>query len=112
MKKLFGGGLKFKKSLPIGIAVVVSVLLFAALRQPTAAIGGQERVAYYGNWDIYGNDYTLKKVHDTGAADRLTTLVYSFENIHPTTLKCFQDVHGVDTNEANPNGGDGGADAW
>ncbi|HUS26082.1 MAG TPA: glycosyl hydrolase family 18 protein [Nevskiaceae bacterium] len=94
------------------LAVLLGTLLLNIVRQPAQALGGQQRIAYYGNWDIYGNDYTLKKVHDTGAADRLTTLVYSFENISPTNFQCFQDVHPVDTNEGNPNGGDGGADAW
>jgi RHS repeat-associated protein len=91
---------------------MASVLALNLAGGPVQAAVGSERIAYYGNWDIYGNDYTLKKVNDTGAARKLTTLVYSFENINPTTLQCFQDVHAVDTNEANPNGGDGGADAW
>lgn len=92
--------------------VLTGVLLLHFTGAPVRAAGGQQRIAYYGSWDIYGDDYTLRKVHDTGAASRLTTLVYSFENISPTTLRCFQDVHAVDTNESNPNAGDGGADAW
>ena len=76
------------------------------------AIGGQQRIAYYGNWDIYGNNYFIKDIERSGAASQLTTLVYSFENIHPTTLKCFQDIVAADTNDANPNAGDGSADAW
>lgn len=76
------------------------------------AIGGQQRIAYYGNWDIYGNNYFIKDIEKSGAASQLTTLVYSFENIHPSTLKCFQDIVAADTNDANPNAGDGSADAW
>ncbi len=106
----------YVKPLPlIGLVVLASVLLFNAFNQPAQALGGQEKIAYYGNWDIYGNNYSLKNVDASGAANRLTTLVYSFENINPTTLQCFQDVHAVDnsaTSESNPNAGDGGADSW
>jgi RHS repeat-associated protein len=105
------------KKLISGLSVTMAVVLAGVLALnlaggPVQAAAGGERVAYYGSWDIYGNDYTLKKVNDTGAARKLTTLVYSFENINPTTLQCFQDTHAVDTDESNPNGGDGGADSW
>ncbi len=106
----------YVKPLPlIGLVIIASVMLFNTFNQPAQALGGQEKIAYYGNWDIYGNGYSLKNVESSGAANRLTTLVYSFENINPTTLKCFQDVHAVDnsaTSETNPNAGDGGADSW
>ncbi len=59
----------------LSVAGVLSVLLFNLLSSPAQALGGQEKIAYYGNWDIYGNGYTLKKVNDSGAAARLTTLV-------------------------------------
>ncbi len=97
----------------VAVAIVLtSVLVLHFVGGPVKAAGGQQRIAYYGSWDIYGDDYTLSKVNETNAASYLTTLVYSFENISPTTLQCFQDVHAVDVDENNPNGGDGGADAW
>lgn len=107
---------KMVKGFPLAVALLMAVLTSVLVLNPQArALGGTERIAYYGNWDIYGNDYSLKKVNDSGAAGRLTTLVYSFENISPTTLKCFQDISPVDespTTESNPSAGDGGADAW
>jgi RHS repeat-associated protein len=99
----------------MAIAAVIGIAVLVLGGQPARAIGGQERVAYYGNWDMYGNSYFLKDVDTTGAASRLTTLIYSFENISPTTLKCFQGIHATDTGpngESNPNAGDGGSDAW
>ena len=80
-------------SLPIVSAfVILGTLIFSVFMHTAQAIGGQERIAYYGNWDIYGNGYYLKNVDTTGAASRLTTLVYSFENINPTSLQCFQTI--------------------
>lgn len=104
---------KIRRSIATGAPVLVVALLIAALTftmfgRPAQAIGGQERLAYYGNWDIYANNYFLKDVDRTGAAKQLTTLVYSFENIDPTTLQCFQTTHAVDVSESNPDGGTGG----
>ena len=59
-----------------------------------------------------GNGYTLKKVNDTGAANQLTTLVYSFENIDPVNFTCFQTQAPVQVDEGNPNAGDGAGDAY
>jgi chitinase len=70
----------------------MAALLITIIRQPVLAVSGQQRIAYYGNWDIYGNNYFVKDIERSGAASQLTTLVYSFENINPTTLKCFQDI--------------------
>lgn len=47
-------------------------LVFVACFPHVEAVGGQQRIAYYGNWDIYSNDYTLKKVNGSGAASQLT----------------------------------------
>jgi RHS repeat-associated protein len=104
---------KLVSGLSIATAFVMAgVLALNILGGPVHAVGGQQRIAYYGNWDIYGNNYFIKDVEKSGAASQLTTLVYSFENIHPTTLKCFQDIVAADTNDSNPNAGDGSSDAW
>ena len=103
---------KLAVTIPTIVSIMLSTLFGFHALQPAQASGSLERVAYYGNWDLYANDYTLKKVHDTGAADQLTTLVYSFENIHPTTLECFQAVSPVTNDDTNPKAGDGAADAY
>lgn len=100
---------------PVMAVIILSVFILSLFNQPTHALGGQEKIAYYGNWDIYGNNVSIKSIDDSGAVNRLTTLVYSFENINPSSLQCFQDVVPVDnsaTSESNPAAGDGGADAW
>jgi RHS repeat-associated protein len=92
--------------------LLFGAVLFVVLGRPANAASGNEVVAYYGNWDIYQHNYFLKDVDQRGAAKNITKLIYSFENINPTTLQCFQATHPVDMNESNPNAGDGGGDAW
>jgi len=77
-----------------------------------ATVAPIEEVAYYGNWDIYGSHYYLKNVASSGAAAKLTTLMYGFENIDPVNLTCFQTVKSAGTLESDPNAGDGAGDAW
>ncbi|HET8574614.1 MAG TPA: glycosyl hydrolase family 18 protein [Candidatus Paceibacterota bacterium] len=85
-----------------------SLFVFAS----PAFASGEQRIAYYGNWDLYQNEYYLKDLDTSGEASHLTALVYSFENIDPNTLKCFQTVAPTDMDESDPNAGDGAGDAW
>ncbi len=103
---------KITRFFSLVVAAVIGLVLFASIHQPVAAVGGSQRVAYYGNWDIYANGLFLRNLDRNGSISNLTTLVYSFENINPDTLKCFQVSKEVDTSDGNPNGGDGGGDAW
>lgn len=42
-------------------------------------------LAYYARWNVVGgpNDFYLKDVHESGAADDLTHLAYAFANVSP-----------------------------
>ncbi|MGW1228719.1 glycosyl hydrolase family 18 protein [Streptomyces sp. NPDC001515] len=69
--------------------------------------------AYFDQWGIYENAYYPKHIGTSGAAAGLDVVTYAFENIHPTTLKCFETIKASDAgNEDNPNAGDGAGDAY
>ncbi|WP_069801778.1 glycosyl hydrolase family 18 protein [Thermogemmatispora onikobensis] len=72
-----------------------------------------QKIAYFDQWSIYGNAYYPSTVDTSGAASRLTTIIYAFENIDPTNLTCFEAIKASDSsNESNPNAGDGAGDAF
>jgi chitinase len=66
------------------IAVVVALLLTAGCRgtapEPTAPAAARV-VGYFTDWGIYARDYQVRDVATSGAADRLTHLVYAFGKI-------------------------------
>ncbi|MFJ7911121.1 glycosyl hydrolase family 18 protein [Kitasatospora sp. NPDC096204] len=76
------------------------------------ATSGGIKVAYYDQWSVYANAYYPKTIQDTGVAGKLDYLIYDFANIHPTDLGCFEATKAADTNDNNPNAGDGAADAF
>ncbi|PYC77304.1 glycoside hydrolase [Streptomyces tateyamensis] len=76
------------------------------------ATSGGLKVAYFDQWGVYANGYYPKTVQDTGVAGKLDYLIYDFANINPTSLKCFEATKAADTNDANPNAGDGAGDAF
>lgn len=77
-----------------------------------AAPTGAVKSAYFAQWGIYGNAYYPSSLARTGAASGLNTVTYAFENIDPTNLSCFETVKAADTNDADPNAGDGAGDAF
>ncbi|MFE9423557.1 glycosyl hydrolase family 18 protein [Kitasatospora sp. NPDC006697] len=77
-----------------------------------AATSGGIKVAYFDQWSIYANAYYPKNIDTSGVAGNLDYLIYDFENINPTTLQCFEATKAADTNDANPNAGDGAGDAF
>jgi|GEM_PF-676895 len=76
-----------------------------------APVPGQ-RIAYYNSWSVYGNAFYPKALDTKGIAGRLTSLIYSFENIDPVNLTCFAANQPVGTDPNNPNNYDGGSDAY
>jgi chitinase len=60
---------------------------------------GYLKVGYFTQWGIYGRAYPVKKLHDSGAAARLTHLNYAFGNVSPDG-RCYVD------------GGPGEGDPW
>ncbi|TYB45651.1 chitinase [Actinomadura chibensis] len=73
---------------------------------------GYAKVGYFVQWGIYGRQYFVKNLVDTGAAARLTHINYAFANIDPTNLTCLQGVtKGTTSNPQDPSQGDGAGDA-
>jgi chitinase len=63
-------------------------------------------------WGIYGRQYFVKNLETSGAATKLTHLLYAFENIDPVNLTCLSGVtKGTTANPQDPNQGDGAGDA-
>ncbi len=78
-----------------------------------AATSGGVKIAYYDQWSVYGNAFYPKNLDTEGIAGKLDVLNYSFENIDPTNLTCFEATKASDaTNEQDPNAGDGAGDAF
>ncbi|GAB6938209.1 glycosyl hydrolase family 18 protein [Isoptericola variabilis] len=74
-----------------------------------SAINGYRNVGYFTQWGVYGRGFQVKDLVDSGAAEQLTHLNYSFGNIHHQTLTCFEANKAQGT---GPNGSDGAGDAW
>ncbi|GGS50174.1 glycosyl hydrolase family 18 protein [Actinokineospora fastidiosa] len=75
-------------------------------------VDGYARVAYFVQWGIYGRQYFVKNLHTSGAAAKLTHLLYAFQNIDPVNLTCLSGVtKGTTSNPQDPNQGDGAGDA-
>jgi chitinase len=69
--------------------------------------------AYFDQWGIYGNSYYPSNLANSGAASKLTTIDYAFENISDAApYQCFESIQAADTNESDPNAGNGAGDAF
>ncbi|MFE2127543.1 glycosyl hydrolase family 18 protein [Streptomyces amritsarensis] len=75
-----------------------------------AAAGGV-RIAYYDQWSVYGNAFYPKHLDTRGIASKLDIINYSFGNIHPTELTCFE-ANKAAGDDNNPNAGDGAGDSY
>ncbi|NUT02716.1 MAG: glycoside hydrolase family 18 protein [Hamadaea sp.] len=64
-----------------------------------AAAGSYVKVGYFTQWGIYKRNFTVKNVHTSGMADKLTHINYAFANVGADG-RCFE------ANEA------GVGDAW
>ena len=85
----------------------------AAAHQAAAVSSGGISVAYYDQWSIYANNFTLKDLVSSGEISHINYLIYDFENINPTTLQCFEAEKATDPDPAgenDPNAGDGAGD--
>jgi chitinase len=107
------------------MAVSVSALLAAAgvlaaapgqaaqAKVAPAVSAGGISVAYFDQWSIYGNNFTVKDLVASGEINHISYLIYDFENINPTTHQCFEAEKGVDPDpagETDPSAGDGAGD--
>ena len=71
-------------------------------------VGGKQVGTYFAEWSIYGRQFYLKNVQDSGAAAKLTFLNYSFANVYNRGGKYVCDAS---VNKAETGNQDGG-DAW
>ena len=76
-----------------------------------AASTGGVKIAYYDQWSVYGNAFYPKHLDTRGIAGKLDVLNYSFGNIHPTDLTCFE-ANKAAGDDNNPNAGDGAGDSY
>jgi chitinase len=75
-------------------------------------VSGYAKVGYFVQWGIYGRQYFVRNLQTSGAAGKLTHLLYAFENIDPANLTCLSGVtRGTTGNPEDPNQGDGAGDA-
>ena len=69
--------------------------------------------AYFDQWGVYGNSYYPSNLANSGAASELTNIDYAFENISDAApYQCFESIQAADTNEDDPNAGNGAGDAF
>ncbi|MFJ6213301.1 glycosyl hydrolase family 18 protein [Streptomyces sp. NPDC092296] len=74
--------------------------------------GRHAEVGYFVQWGIYGRQYFVKNLQDSGAAAKLDIVNYAFENIDPTNLTCMNGVTRATTADPeDPNQGTGAGDA-
>lgn len=73
---------------------------------------GNKVVGYFVEWGVYGRNYHVKNIETSGAADRLTHLVYAFGNV--TGGKCAIGDSYADYDKAYTaaDSVDGVADTW
>lgn len=77
----------------------------------TTASSGGVKIAYYDQWSVYGNAFYPKHLDTRGIAGKLDVINYSFGNIHPTDLTCFE-ANKAAGDDNNPNAGDGAGDSY
>ncbi|MCX4823312.1 glycosyl hydrolase family 18 protein [Streptomyces sp. NBC_01142] len=102
-------------------ALAAGVLAGVAASGPAGAVGddirtaaastGGVKIAYYDQWSVYGNAFYPKHLDTRGIAGKLDVINYSFGNIHPTELTCFE-ANKAAGDDNNPNAGDGAGDAY
>ena len=74
------------RKLSRSLMMLVSLLtIFAMAAVPTAAAPetDKEIVGYFIEWGIYGRNYRVKNIVESGSADKLTVINYAFANAAP-----------------------------
>ncbi|GLU46328.1 glycoside hydrolase family 18 protein [Nocardiopsis ansamitocini] len=71
-----------RKALPVLVlcALLASVFVVATGRLPLPE-PGQQRIAYFADWNTANRGYTIKDVADSGAAARLNRLMWAFGDV-------------------------------
>ena len=74
------------RNLSLRLTMLVSLLtIFAMAAAPMAAAPqtDKEIVGYFIEWGIYGRNYLVKNIAESGSADKLTVINYAFANAAP-----------------------------
>jgi chitinase len=67
----------------------LGLLIAAAVGAPAVSLAHsrhhreKEMVGYFVEWGIYGRNYRVKNIVDSGSADKLTVINYAFSNVVP-----------------------------
>lgn len=96
----------------LGISGVAFCSVQAGSEEPAttpARINGYRSVGYFPQWGVYGRQFPMKALQDSGAVGNLSHLNYAFGNIHHETLTCFEANR---AQGSGPDGSDGASDAW
>jgi chitinase len=71
------------------LAGIVTPAAAAGSTQEFAAASSYVKVGYFTQWGIYRRNFTVKNVHTSGMADKLTHINYAFANVGADG-KCFE----------------------
>jgi chitinase len=72
-----------------------------------------EKSAYCDQRGIYGNSYYPSNLANSGAAGKLTTIDYAFDNISAAApYQCFESIQAADTDDSDPNAGNGAGNGF
>ncbi|MCJ0872177.1 glycosyl hydrolase family 18 protein [Streptomyces sp. AP-93] len=93
------------------LAAFAGLTTASAAEAGTTASAGNVKIAYYDQWSVYGNAFYPKHLDTRGIASKLDVINYSFGNIHPTNLTCFE-ANKAAGDDNNPNAGDGAGDSY
>ena len=97
---------------PVTTPVTTPPVTTPPVTTPPPPPGGSKVVGYFVEWGVYGRNFHVKNVQTSGAADRLTNLVYAFGNV--TNGRCaIGDAYAdYDKAYAAADSVDGVADTW
>ncbi|WP_154224259.1 glycoside hydrolase family 18 protein [Marinicella rhabdoformis] len=67
---------------------------------------------YFTEWGVYGRNYHVKNLHTSGAAEKLTHIIYSFGNVINGECAMGDSYAAIDKYYDAANSVDGVADSW
>lgn len=80
---------------------------------PTArGAGGTKIVGYFTNWGVYGRNYHVKNLETSGAAAKLTHILYAFGNVQGGRCTLSDTFADYDKFYSAADSVDGQADSW
>ncbi|WP_432931306.1 glycoside hydrolase family 18 protein [Microbispora sp. CA-135349] len=100
-------------AVPVPEVTVTVTVTPSPFPSPSSSPGGRIRVGYVPQRGAYGATSTVRDLHTSGLAGRLTHVLYAFANIDPGSLTCLTGVTRPLAPDPNdPDQGDGAGDAW